>query len=101
MNLIGNAVKFTSAGSITISVTQKNDIIECSVADTGVGIGKDDLPKVFTKFQQFGRIAGPGEKGTGLGLSIAKGLVERHGGKIWVESKPGEGTKFTFQLPRE
>ncbi len=70
-----------------------------SVQDSGVGIAKEDIPKLFDKFTQFGRKAGPGEKGTGLGLSIAKKLVEMHGGRIEVESKVNKGTTFTIFLP--
>lgn len=99
-NLIGNALKFTAKGWIKISLKELKDSIECSVADTGIGISENDLPKVFDKFQQFRRSVGPGEKGTGLGLSIVRGLVDAHQGKIWVESKQGSGTKFTFILPK-
>ena len=69
--------------------------------DTGVGIAKENLPKLFDKFEQFGRVNGPGEKGTGLGLSIAKGIVELHGGKIWAESETNKGTTFIFTLPKQ
>lgn len=99
-NLINNAVKFTEKGSITVSVVDKKSCVECSVQDTGIGIEGADMDKVFGKFEQFGSLPGPGEKGTGLGLSISKGIVELHSGKIWVESKAGEGSKFTFSLPR-
>jgi len=113
-NLVGNALKFTEKGYIEISAQEKENEVECAVADTGIGISKEDLPRVFSKFQQFGRSAGAGEKGTGLGLSIGKEIVERHNGKIWVESPPaarlsggqgragklGQGTKFTFTLPK-
>ena len=99
-NLIGNAMKFTEKGTIEISCAQKEKEVMCAVADTGVGLAKDDLPKVFNKFQQFGRVAGAGEKGTGLGLSIAKSIVEMHEGKISVDSKLGVGTKFTFTIPK-
>ena len=99
-NLIGNAMKFTSEGSITIAVADKRDCVECAVIDTGKGIAPEDVPKVFNKFQQFGRQTGSGEKGTGLGLTISKGIIELHKGKIWVESKLNEGTKFIFQLPK-
>ncbi len=97
-NLMGNSMKFTEAGSIEIGVEDKDEFIECYVKDTGCGISKDDQKKVFSKFEQFGRMPGAGEKGTGLGLSIAKGIVEMHNGKIWVESEPEKGTKFTFHI---
>jgi len=99
-NLVGNAMKFTEKGYIRISARESEDAVEFSVEDTGKGIAKDDLPRVFSKFQQFGRTNGPGERGTGLGLSIAKGIVEIHNGRIWVESEIGKGTKFIFTVPR-
>lgn len=99
-NLIGNSLKFTEKGHIDISLKQGEYETEFMVSDTGIGIAAEDLPKVFTKFLQFGRTPGAGEKGTGLGLSIAKGLVELHRGKIWVESEPGKGTRFIFTLPK-
>jgi len=99
-NLLGNALKFTEKGYIEISAKELEDEIECVVSDTGIGISKDDLPNLFNKFQQFGRIDGAGEKGTGLGLSIVKGIVESHHGKIQVESTPGIGSKFIFTLPK-
>lgn len=98
INLLDNAIKFTDKGYIEISCKDKKDFIECSVADTGVGISREDLLKVFDKFQQFGRVAGAGEKGTGLGLSIAKNIIDMHNGSISVESELGKGTKFTFKL---
>jgi len=100
-NLIANALKFTKEGSVEISALEKENEVECSVADTGMGISGDDLHKVFGKFQQFDRpMGGAGEKGTGLGLSIAKALVELHHGKIWLESHLGKGSKFSFTLPK-
>jgi signal transduction histidine kinase len=99
-NLVGNALKFCDKGYILISVVDKPEHIECCVYDTGKGISEDDLPKIFSKFQQFNRADGPGEKGTGLGLSISKSIIELHNGKIWVESKLNEWTKFTFTLPK-
>lgn len=101
VNLIGNAMKFTEAGSVEVSLDDDGDEVRCVVADTGRGIAEKDLPKVFDKFVQFGRTAGGGEKGTGLGLSIAKGLVELHNGKMWVESEFGKGTRFIFIIPRK
>lgn len=99
-NLIDNAIKFTDKGSINIAILDGDSKVKCIVEDTGIGISEDNLPKVFGRFQQFSRVAGPGPKGTGLGLSIAKGLVELHSGEIWVESKIGLGTKFTFTLSK-
>ena len=99
-NLINNAIKFTENGYIEIQVKELDDVVGCLVADSGIGILEKDLPNVFGKFQQFGRVPGPGDKGTGLGLSIVKGLVELHHGNIWVESRFGEGTTFPFVLPK-
>lgn len=99
-NVVGNALKFTGAGYIIVSAQENSEVIECRVADTGKGIAQEDLPRLFSKFQQFGRQHGPGEKGTGLGLSISKGIIELHKGKIRAESSPGRGTAITFSLPR-
>lgn len=100
-HVVGNALRFTQeSGQITVEIKETETDIACSVSDTGIGISEKDLPQVFGKFQQFGRVPGSGEKGTGLGLSIAKNIVEMHHGKIWVESRIGEGTKFTFTLPK-
>jgi len=100
-NLIGNAIKFTESGTIEVSIKEKEGEVECFVSDTGMGIAEENMPKVFEKFVQFHRTAGGGAKGTGLGLSIVKGIVEMHKGRIWVESAPGKGTKFTFTLPKK
>ena len=99
-NLVGNALKFTDEGHIEISVVEKEDEIECSVEDTGKGVPKEGISKMFVKFQQIDRVHGDGERGTGLGLSIAKSIIEMHEGKIWVESEVGKGTKFIFTLPK-
>ena len=99
-NLLGNSLKFTDKGFLEVGLSDKNDRVECYVRDTGRGIAKDDLPKVFGKFQQFGRKPGPGEKGTGLGLAISRGIVALHKGDIWVESAVGQGTRFLFTLPK-
>ena len=99
-NLIVNALKFTEQGCIEISAREKENEVECSVADTGIGISAEDIPNAFDKFQRFSNVSVTAEKGTGLGLSIVKALVEMHHGKIWVESQPGKGTKFSFTLPK-
>ena len=85
-------------GRIIVSTSFKNGFIEVSVSDTGCGIRKEDLERIFGKFE---RIDSGREtlKGTGLGLSIAKYIIAAHGGKIWVESKPGRGSTFSFTLP--
>jgi diguanylate cyclase (GGDEF)-like protein len=101
VNLIGNAIKFTpEEGKIIVGAKKIDEHLEVSVADTGVGISSDNLPKLFDRFQQFGRPSGGGgSKGTGLGLSISKGIVEGHNGKIWAESNLGKGSRFTFTVP--
>src|SRR5207244_1066079 len=99
-NLLNNALKFTRQGWVEIAAGAEDGGILCSVADTGPGIAPGGLSKLFGKFQQVGTPAASSEKGTGLGLSICKGIVELHQGKIWVESRLGEGTRFLFSLPR-
>ncbi|MCK4947884.1 MAG: HAMP domain-containing protein [Candidatus Aureabacteria bacterium] len=100
-NLIENAIKFTPEnGKITVEIKDTKKEIKCSVDDTGTGIAPEDIGKLFDKFQQFGRVPGAGGKGTGLGLSITKELVEAHNGRIWADSRPGRGSKFTFILPK-
>ena len=98
-NLVTNAIKFTSAGGITISVSKRENTIIVCVKDTGEGIKKDDLPKLFQKFQQLSRRNQRGIVGTGLGLAICKQIIEQHGGRIWVESQYGRGSEFKFVLP--
>jgi len=100
-NLVGNAVKFTpGGGQISISASDGGDFIQVDVMDTGLGIPRQDLERVFDKFYQV-TLPGSQKKaaGTGLGLPISKGIIEKHGGKIWVESELGKGSKFSFRLP--
>lgn len=100
-NLISNAIKYTpKKGKIRVELKDKGEQVDVSVSDTGMGIAKEDLPKVFSKFQQFNRMAGPGTQGTGLGLAITKDLIQMHGGSIKVESELDKGSKFTFSLPK-
>jgi signal transduction histidine kinase/DNA-binding response OmpR family regulator len=99
INLISNAVKFTDAGSITCSVHRRDSDLVVSVKDSGIGIALADQPKVFEKFKQVGDTLTDKPKGTGLGLPICKEIVEYHGGRIWVESEPGQGSTFSFTLP--
>ncbi|MBI4314218.1 MAG: HAMP domain-containing histidine kinase, partial [Candidatus Omnitrophica bacterium] len=100
VNLAGNSLKFTTEGHIKISIALQKNVVECQVQDTGIGIAPENLPKLFGRFQQFGRIVSGGEKGTGLGLAITRQLVELHQGSIRAESQVGKGTTFIFTLPR-
>lgn len=99
-NLVSNAVKFSSkGGAITLSAREVDGSIEVAVTDTGQGIDAGEIDRIFGQFEQTSAQATAGERGSGLGLAIAKKLVELHGGRIWVESKKGVGSKFTFTLP--
>ena len=98
MNLLGNAVKFTDAGSITVSVKLVGDQVEVSVADTGMGIPSEDLPYIFEEFRQVERQGSTEKEGTGLGLAIASKSVELLGGSIVAESEVGSGTMFTLRI---
>ena len=99
INLISNAVKFTDAGSITCAARHVDSNLVVSVKDSGIGIAITDQPKVFEKFKQVGDTLTDKPKGTGLGLPICREIVEFHGGRIWVESEPGQGSTFSFTLP--
>ncbi|MFB2970731.1 ATP-binding protein [Aerosakkonema sp. BLCC-F183] len=98
-NLIGNAIKFTAAGSVTVSAIQKNGMVEVTVTDTGIGIPREKFADIFKSFEQVDASISREYGGTGLGLSITKQLVELHGGTIWLESEIGKGSSFTFTLP--
>jgi signal transduction histidine kinase len=96
-NLVGNAVKFTpGGGSVTLGCAAGEGEVRFSVADTGPGIPPEQVPHIFGAFWQARHAD---RRGLGLGLSIARGLVEAHGGRIWVESEPGRGSVFVFTLP--
>ncbi|HXH38411.1 MAG TPA: HAMP domain-containing sensor histidine kinase [Thermoanaerobaculia bacterium] len=96
-NLIGNAMKFTPPGGmITYRAEPQDASVRITVADNGPGIPKENLGDIFNPYWQAKRTA---RLGAGLGLPIAKGIVESHGGRMWVESEPGNGTKFFFTLP--
>lgn len=101
-NIISNALKFTDQGEITIRITDRPECVETVIADTGIGIPKDEVGKLFDKFYQVKETHKMRKYGgTGLGLAIVKGIVEAHTGRIWVESEIGKGTKFTLTLPKE
>lgn len=100
-NLIVNAIKFTKPeGRVYISCIEKNNLIEVSVEDTGMGIGAKLIPNLFNFNTMFTTNGTEGEQGTGLGLPLCKEFVERNEGKIWVETKPGKGSKFIFTLQK-
>jgi signal transduction histidine kinase len=99
LNLVGNAIKFTDSGEVRIDVAAEKGEFVISVSDTGPGIPPADLENIFEEFRQAEGSLAQRKGGTGLGLAIAKKIVELHGGKIWVESEVGKGSKFTFTLP--
>ncbi len=99
-NLIGNALQHTlPGGTIGVEVHPEQGYVRCTVSDTGVGIPRQDLSRIFNKFTRLGNNPKGGTEGSGLGLAISRILVEMHGGKIWAESEPGRGTRVSFQLP--
>jgi signal transduction histidine kinase len=99
INLVGNAIKFTDAGEIAIKAEANNGSFYLSVRDTGPGISATDQAKLFQEFQQADNAITRKKGGTGLGLAISKRIIEMHGGRIWVESQPGQGSTFAFTLP--
>jgi len=110
-NLLDNAIKYTPEhGTIQVLADEipamevQGDVFiasfaQISVSDTGIGIPQNDRERVFDEFFRTGNAVGTKELGTGLGLSICRGIVQAHGGRIWVESQPGKGSKFIFTLP--
>ncbi|MCP4718759.1 MAG: response regulator, partial [Desulfobacteraceae bacterium] len=99
-NLIGNAIKFTDQGSVTITAVPEKDWIQIFISDTGIGIPQEKIKIIFNEFEQVDGSSAREYGGTGLGLSITKHLVEAHGGSIGVESKLGKGTRLFFSIPR-
>jgi len=99
-NLVSNALKFTrSEGTITLDAKRKDDFIEVSVSDSGIGMNSEKIDELFTLKKSKSSKGTDGERGTGLGLILCKDFVEKHGGKIWVNSIVGKGTTFEFSLP--
>jgi two-component system sensor histidine kinase GlrK len=99
-NLIGNAIKFTpDGGTVTVLARQEEKKVFVTVRDTGIGISKENLTDIFEKYRQGDPQHSEYIKGTGLGLAIVKHIVAAHGGNVWAESDPGQGSSFTFYLP--
>ncbi|HEX5859217.1 MAG TPA: GAF domain-containing protein [Microbacterium sp.] len=100
LNLLTNAVKFTNAGgSVALAARRAGDTLEVEVRDTGVGIAEADQARVFEAFQRGGRDARTSTEGTGLGLTLSRRFVELHGGRMWMESELGAGSRFGFAIP--
>ncbi|MBL7130818.1 MAG: GHKL domain-containing protein [Candidatus Omnitrophica bacterium] len=100
-NLLGNAIKFTpEKGKISIRVKEDKNFLQIDVRDSGIGIAEEDLVNIFEEFYRVDNAINQEVKGTGLGLSLVKRIVEAHKGKIWVNSKLGKGTTFSFTLPK-
>jgi signal transduction histidine kinase len=100
LNLLSNAVKFTpDGGRIEVTARRANGVAEIAVRDSGIGIAPEDQAAVFEEFRQVGRDYTKKQEGTGLGLALTRRFVELHGGRIWLESAPGQGATFTFTIP--
>jgi signal transduction histidine kinase len=99
-NVLTNAVKFTpEGGRVYVDARREGGAVVIAVADTGIGIAPEDHEAVFEEFRQVGRNYTNKQEGTGLGLALTRKFVELHGGRIWLDSAPGRGSKFTFTLP--
>ena len=99
-NLISNAVKFTTmGGAVTVLAEREGDFINITVVDTGMGIREEDIPKLFKPFTQLELVYTKQYEGTGLGLALTRQLVELHGGRVWVKSEFGTGSRFSFTIP--
>jgi signal transduction histidine kinase len=99
LNLVGNAIKFTEVGEVTVDAAASDGAFLVSVRDTGPGVSPADQERIFEEFQQGDSSNTRRKGGTGLGLAIARRIVQMHGGRMWVESTPGQGSTFGFTLP--
>lgn len=99
MNLAGNALKFTRQGRVEIAVDLLDELLRFRVSDTGIGISREQIDKLFTEFQQADATIAREFGGTGLGLSITKKFVEMHQGQVWAQSEIGKGSTFFFSIP--
>ena len=101
-NLITNSIKFTpSQGKIDITILERLDNFEFSIKDNGIGLKEENIKKLFNKDENTSTLGTNNEKGTGLGLLLCREFVEKHDGKIWVNSKPGKGSEFIFTIPKK
>jgi signal transduction histidine kinase/DNA-binding response OmpR family regulator len=100
MNLLSNAFKFTFEGTIGVELVDRDDSVQMTVRDTGIGLAADDIERIFDRFHRVESARGRTHEGSGIGLAMVQELVRLHGGRIEVESRPGEGTSFTVTLPR-
>lgn len=99
-NIVENALKYNSlGGKVNVKISSKTDFALYEISDNGIGIAPIDLPHLFEKFYRSGRREAYNQRGTGLGLAIVKSIIEKHNGKVWVESKLGRGSSFYIQLP--
>ena len=99
-NLVDNAIKYTPVGGkVGVRIDRRGDAIVFEVLDSGIGVAPLDLPHMFEKFYRSGRREAYKQRGTGLGLAIVKSIVERHGGRVWVESQLGKGSSFFIAIP--
>jgi len=100
-NLIHNAIRHTPPdGTILLEAAEEQATVRVDVVDSGEGVAPEDLPHIFERFYRGEKSRVRGQGGTGLGLAIARGLVEAHGGRIWAQSVPGQGARFSFVLPK-
>ena len=99
LNLVNNGLRFTEDGGVTVRVEHQSDSLLVTVEDTGTGIADEDIPKVFEAFRQVGQGSWRRREGSGLGLAISQRFVELHGGKMWLESDLGRGSRFYFSIP--
>lgn len=99
LNLVSNAFKYSTQGEITVTIRQRDAMIELAVSDTGVGIPTDQIEKIFNRFHRVENPGGRSQEGTGIGLAMVKELVKLHNGVISVTSTPGEGSVFTVSIP--
>jgi len=101
VNLIDNAIKYTPReGTVWVRASDEPTEVVYSVSDTGIGILRQDLPRLFERFYRADKARSRASGGTGLGLAIVKHIVERHGGRVWVESEYNKGSAFWFSVPK-